>query len=650
MSKRKKGECPDQLRVGFGRSTTTLFMILSIALIAFLTYRDTLGYFFTATDTLTLIDTSRIQSLGDVTRIFTEPMMNETAFVEIAKFYRPITTLSYSLDYSIWKLNPFGYQLTNLILHILVTTLVFLFVYALTTGRQAIAWLSAVVFTTHPVLVETVPATARRSDIIAALFLLLSLLLFLRHLSTVSRTRGFLLCSILFSALALGAKEIAIILPLVIFAHLAIFSEERSPKIRITRALKASISYFVVAFVLLAWRTYVLKGLGGYVNTPFGIINLAPTFIDIIRSYSGDVLYPVDFLKLLWTPVPKVAQSLISLGALTILVVLLVLRGRSLLGTAKLRASGRLMKIIDRLSAGGVIISLAGIFALPWIGPLVNKVVEKAYYDEGPQFLTSAMEGRHSLPLEFYFQRAQYLILAVFLFTLVFSVIWLSRHEANRFLTSTSSGRLITFCSIWVCLPLGIYLASRTFSHRSMYTPVIPFSIILSTLVVGGFQSIRDKWKARKDDTSPASRSKLMKHIPSLLIAGGLLLSLLLYSPLPRDYQEWDDSGKISAMFLCELSELVPKLPNDATIHIYNLPDGISSYEARIPHAKEVAYLADYSIKSWLDLNYPSNDMKVVIDHRSRPATLPNDLCLEIEPRDDLDIAIRVKLDGTCSS
>ena len=93
-------------------------MVLSIALIAFLTYRDILGYFFTATDTLTLIDTSQIRSFRDIVRIFTEPLMNGTIFiVDGGKFYRPISVLSYSLEYSIWQLDPFGYHLSYLILH-----------------------------------------------------------------------------------------------------------------------------------------------------------------------------------------------------------------------------------------------------------------------------------------------------------------------------------------------------------------------------------------------------------------------------------------------------------------------------------------------------------------------------------------------------
>ena len=95
----------------------TSLLALSIVIIAYLTYRDMLGYFFTAQDSTTLIDTGRVRSFRDVLRIFNEPLMNGTTLTLLSIFYRPIATLSYSLDYAIWGLDPFGYHLTDLILH-----------------------------------------------------------------------------------------------------------------------------------------------------------------------------------------------------------------------------------------------------------------------------------------------------------------------------------------------------------------------------------------------------------------------------------------------------------------------------------------------------------------------------------------------------
>ena len=85
------------------RFPTTSVLVLSIILLGFLTYQDMLGYFFTAQDSTTLIDTGRVHSFRDVLRILNEPLMNGTTLTKLSLFYRPVSTLSYSLDYSIWR-------------------------------------------------------------------------------------------------------------------------------------------------------------------------------------------------------------------------------------------------------------------------------------------------------------------------------------------------------------------------------------------------------------------------------------------------------------------------------------------------------------------------------------------------------------------
>jgi hypothetical protein len=103
-------------------------------------------------------------------------------------------------------------------------------------------------------------------------------------------------------------------------------------------------------------------------------------------------------------------------------------------------------------------------------------------------------------------------------------------------------------------------------------------------------------------------------------------------------------SGKTAAdssMFLEELSRIVPHLPEDAILNLFNLPERIVSYENQIPHLRTPAYLTDYSIKSWLDLNYPTNRMKVVVHSRSRLEVSPGDLDLEMGENENVILTVR---------
>lgn len=276
------------------------FAVLSISLIALLSYRDILGYFFTGMDIIPLIHSARVQSISDIKRILLEPGLKDFPdAIGVHKWYRPISVFSYSIDYAIWRLNPFGYHLTDLILHILVSVSVFFLVRLLTNGRQIIAILSAFIFTTHPLFVELVPVNARRMDTLATLFTALSLLLFLKYFSTKLHKRRFLCLSIILYVFAIGSKEIAVIVPVLIFAYSFIYSSgEQSIMAKVVQALRHSMPYFVVTSGYIALRVYVLGDIGGYTMRPEGLSSVSQQLINIALNYFISMAYPVDFLQL----------------------------------------------------------------------------------------------------------------------------------------------------------------------------------------------------------------------------------------------------------------------------------------------------------------------------------------------------------------
>ena len=92
---------------------------------------------------------------------------------------RPVTALSFALDYALWKGSPAGFHLTNLLLHLLCTLGVVLLAKSLLKNRTA-ALAAGVLFAVHPGHGEAVVAFLGRSDLLAAGFVLLSALLYLK--------------------------------------------------------------------------------------------------------------------------------------------------------------------------------------------------------------------------------------------------------------------------------------------------------------------------------------------------------------------------------------------------------------------------------------------------------------------------------------
>jgi hypothetical protein len=585
----------------------TVFIISSIALISFFTYSYILGYYFTTADSLTLIETSRIQSVNDLFRIFTEPLMSKTKFVELAKHYRPVQTLSFSLDCFIWKLNPFGYHLTDLIVHTLVSILVFFLILFLTNGKRLQAWLAAVIFTTHPILIEAVPGIARRQEPIATLFIILSFLFFLKYLHSVSDKKLLLFFSLFSYTFALGTKEIAIILPLLIFAYLMIFSINTSLKVGLVRAIKKCLPYILLTFIYFLWRVYILKGIGGRFGLsgkPFELSDIFFSVFKVTAQYIADLLYPVDFLIL-----NLLSNRFLSLFVIFLIFIFLLSYRKTIIGTT--HNTKRITKYFKTLLAILIILSLAGILASLLISTHINQLLSKTAFGEKLKLLTNLMEKRYyTLSMEFY--KEDFILRLLFFALFSISTIWLLIiHQIDKirsFFINSAYGRLTGFLLIWLFLPLIIYLPTLVFSHHFMYISIIPFSALGVIAVVDNFQFIFQKVKKKEF----INTSKML----SFIIIAGLLISIFTYSPLVKKYRDWETASNLYEMFFHKLSEIVPQLPNNATIYVHNLPQIIISTNAMVPRAQTATYLTDYSIKSWLNLNYPGNNIEIISINR----------------------------------
>jgi hypothetical protein len=494
-----------------------IFLISALALLA---YYPILKCFFTGTDTLTLIETSRVDSFGDLVKIFSSPLMDGTDFTKIGLFYRPVSVLTYTFDSLLWGLDPFGFHLTNLLLHISVGFLLLVLVVNLSGGDFLFAGLATGIFILHPVLVESVPAIDRRHDLISSLFLLITLIFFIKGLLKERSRSLFLGFSAASYCLALGSKETAVVIPALVFVYGVLFSDDDSMKRKVRSALMLCGPYMILTLIYLFIRWHVLGGLGGYQVRPEGEWYQILVYLsNIISSYFQDLWYPVDFLNI--ADSQSVFTSTIALVFFTLLYTIIAFN----------------------------------IFGKPTVG-----------------------------------------------------------------LDRNCGCRLPIFLMTWCVLPLGLFLGTLTFGHRYMYMPAIPFSAMLALAIVTNVRSLREKyWVATHSGClyKPISGFVGARSL-ILLLSFTVVISLVTYSPLCRRYGQWEDSARISSLFLKNLEDAVKTLPKNMVIDIYNLPDSVKSHRGKIPHAREVTYLRDYGVKSWLDLCYPDNVLRVIVHSRSQ--------------------------------
>lgn len=188
----------------------TSIVILIIVGAAVLCYANSFSVPFLWDDEVLILRNHYIKSAKFLGSIFTSSHFQGGG--EAGNFYRPVQIISYLFDYSLWKFNPFGYHLTNLILHCAAAIAVY-FLIARISADNLIGFLSALFFVVHPVHTEAVTYIAGRADPLACAFLLFSFLYFLKIL-TASGAKRYLywIISCLLYILALFSKESALIL------------------------------------------------------------------------------------------------------------------------------------------------------------------------------------------------------------------------------------------------------------------------------------------------------------------------------------------------------------------------------------------------------------------------------------------------------
>lgn len=151
------------------------------------------------------------QAIGAVFDESKAETLDNTAFV--AGNYHPLSILTLAVNYQMTGLDPISYQITNLLLHLLNTFLVFLLVLALTGKNPLIALITAGFFALHPMHVESVSWIAERKDVLYTAFFLGGLLTYWKHLEQPSwRLLGGAFLLFILSCLA---KPAAVVFPLV---------------------------------------------------------------------------------------------------------------------------------------------------------------------------------------------------------------------------------------------------------------------------------------------------------------------------------------------------------------------------------------------------------------------------------------------------
>lgn len=191
-------------------------IFLSFLALIFLVYSNSLNNKFFGDDWKLIVENQYITSWSYFPKLFTRAYF--FYFGDLSS--RWVTSLSYIMDYSLWKLNPAGWRVSTLFTHFICAALIFLIMNKALKNRT-VAFFIAALFAVHPIHTEEVNEVSLREDIQVFALMLVSFYLYLKNsdFSDKALKALFLAGSLGAYALALFTKETAVMLPFIILLY-----------------------------------------------------------------------------------------------------------------------------------------------------------------------------------------------------------------------------------------------------------------------------------------------------------------------------------------------------------------------------------------------------------------------------------------------
>jgi tetratricopeptide (TPR) repeat protein len=265
------------------RFTTTWAVLLLVGL-TFAAYLNCLANAFVWDDELLVVQNPYIRNVRYLGAVFTTDLFHNDADWD-ATHYRPLQTVSYLADYRFWGLDPVGYHLTNVLLHLGCALLVFALV-GRWFGDRWLAFGVAAIFAVHPINTNAVTFIAGRADPLALLGLLAALWCVDRYLSR--GAWGWFVAAVLAATAALFSRESAMLLPaLVLWYGLAVRRNWREA-VRLALVLAVLVAgFFWLRHEMLGWQ-----GRSTHAVWHLPVLVRAQVAMRALASYLGLLAWP----------------------------------------------------------------------------------------------------------------------------------------------------------------------------------------------------------------------------------------------------------------------------------------------------------------------------------------------------------------------
>lgn len=234
------------------------YLEIALVCVSILVFVSTLSFGFVYDDRVQVLDNPFIQSWRYLTHDFTSHVWAQTN--KPAVYYRPVFLSWLRLNYAVFGTQAWGWHLSVLLIHAVVTVLVFRLALRVLGDRWQAA-IAGLLFAVHPIHVESVAWISGAVDPLMALFFLGSLLCYLNWRER--RSVGWMVSSLLLCFLAMLTKEPGMTLPAAVFLYAWIFAGKGEAAAHASRRFRAAVTeaapFALAALVYSTLRMAVIR-------------------------------------------------------------------------------------------------------------------------------------------------------------------------------------------------------------------------------------------------------------------------------------------------------------------------------------------------------------------------------------------------------
>lgn len=274
---------------------------LLVATIAFLVYANSLGNGFTLDDDSVILNNPVLK--GNFLSLFSS--IDTTGETQLLPFYRPVTYLTFMIEWHVHGFNPFFVRLVNVLLHSANTFLVYRLARSLNKENIYVALLAGILFAVHPQQSEGVDFNAGGRNTMLACFFSISIYLIHRKSINQGKTYWSFAGACLFLT-GIFAKETALMILPFVFAleYQSLRTDGTGTRlqtvIRLTPYCAAVALYLLMRWLTLSKlgiQTSIIPGLGTklletmYITTDLGTRLLDNLYI--IPRYFLTAIWPL---------------------------------------------------------------------------------------------------------------------------------------------------------------------------------------------------------------------------------------------------------------------------------------------------------------------------------------------------------------------